>query len=153
MLEYFVVEPFVPHEASDEYYLAIRSGRDGDEILFHHEGGVDVGDVDSKALVRCPDTCSFKATLLIINTATFLTLQKVMVAVDESVSVDTVRSKLLTSETIPAERRELLAEFIALLHAIYVDLHFTYLEINPLVVVRPHLKPLVADVMRRGQLS
>ena len=60
-----------------------------------------------------------------------------MVAVDESVSVDTVRSKLLTSETIPAERRELLAEFIALLHAIYVDLHFTYLEINPLVVVRP----------------
>lgn len=110
VLEYFVVEPFVPHEASDEYYLAIRSGRDGDEILFHHEGGVDVGDVDSKAL-------------------------KVMVEVDESVSVDTVRSKLLTSETIPAERRELLAEFIALLHAIYVDLHFTYLEINPLVVV------------------
>ena len=50
-------------------------------------------------------------------------------------SVDTVRSKLLTSPTIPDERRELLAQFIALLHAIYVDLHFTYLEINPLVVV------------------
>jgi succinyl-CoA synthetase beta subunit len=64
-----------------------------------------------------------------------------------------VRSKLLTSETIPAERRELLAEFIALLHAIYVDLHFTYLEINPLVVVRPPPKPLVAAVMCHGQLT
>lgn len=52
VLEYFLVEPFLPHESSDEYYLAIRSGRDGDEILFHHEGGVDVGDVDAKALVR-----------------------------------------------------------------------------------------------------
>lgn len=51
VLEYFLVEPFLPHQASDEYYLAIRSGREGDEILFHHEGGVDVGDVDSKALV------------------------------------------------------------------------------------------------------
>lgn len=46
------MEPFIPHGASDEYYLAIRSGREGDEILFHHEGGVDVGDVDAKAQVR-----------------------------------------------------------------------------------------------------
>jgi len=51
VLEYFLIEPFVPHQPTDEYYLAIRSGREGDEILFHHEGGVDVGDVDSKALV------------------------------------------------------------------------------------------------------
>ncbi len=26
------------------------SDRDGENILFHHEGGVDIGDVDAKAL-------------------------------------------------------------------------------------------------------
>lgn len=35
---------------SEEFYLAIFSHRSGDTILFTHEGGVDVGDVDSKAL-------------------------------------------------------------------------------------------------------
>ena len=39
----------VPHKDSDECYLAIMSTKDGDTILFYHEGGVNVGDVDSKA--------------------------------------------------------------------------------------------------------
>ena len=30
--------------------MCIYSKRDMDIILFHHEGGVDIGDVDSKAL-------------------------------------------------------------------------------------------------------
>lgn len=33
----------------EEFYLCIYGTREGDTILFHHEGGVDVGDVDSKA--------------------------------------------------------------------------------------------------------
>lgn len=33
----------------EEYYLAILSHRNGDTIMFTTEGGVDVGDVDSKA--------------------------------------------------------------------------------------------------------
>jgi ATP citrate (pro-S)-lyase len=49
-LDYFLIEPFVPHAQDDEYYLCIHSVREGDEILFHHEGGVDVGDVDAKAV-------------------------------------------------------------------------------------------------------
>jgi ATP citrate (pro-S)-lyase len=49
LLKTFIVEPFVPHEASDEYYVCIHSEREGDEVLFYHEGGVDIGDVDSKA--------------------------------------------------------------------------------------------------------
>lgn len=44
-----MVEPFVPHEQNEEYYLCIYAQRNADVILFHHEGGVDVGDVDSKA--------------------------------------------------------------------------------------------------------
>jgi len=31
-------------------YICIYSNRDGELILFHHEGGIDIGDVDSKAL-------------------------------------------------------------------------------------------------------
>jgi ATP citrate (pro-S)-lyase len=50
ILDHFIVEPFIPHEQSDEYYLAILSQRDGDQILFHHEGGINVGDIDTKAV-------------------------------------------------------------------------------------------------------
>lgn len=31
-------------------YICIYSNRYGEVILFHHEGGIDIGDVDSKAL-------------------------------------------------------------------------------------------------------
>ena len=47
----FIIEPMVPHKESDESYLAIMSTEDGDTILFYHKGGVNVGDVDTKA---CP---------------------------------------------------------------------------------------------------
>ena len=48
-LDTFIVEPFIAHAAEDEYYVCIQSTRRGEEILFYHEGGVDVGDVDEKA--------------------------------------------------------------------------------------------------------
>ena len=38
-LNTFIVDPFVPHEQSDEYYICIQSDRDGEEILFYSEGG------------------------------------------------------------------------------------------------------------------
>lgn len=31
-------------------YICIYSYRDGELILFHHEGGVDIGDADEKSL-------------------------------------------------------------------------------------------------------
>lgn len=49
ILDTFIVEPFVAHEQTDEYYVCINSNREGEEFLFCHEGGVDVGDVDAKA--------------------------------------------------------------------------------------------------------
>jgi len=36
-------------------YICIYSNRDGEIILFHHEGGVDIGDVDSKAVTYSID--------------------------------------------------------------------------------------------------
>ena len=49
-LKTFIIEPFLPHQQSEEAYVCIYSVRDKDVILFHHEGGVDIGDVDSKAV-------------------------------------------------------------------------------------------------------
>ena len=41
----------------EEYYVCIYSHRYADTILFHHEGGVDIGDVDNK--VRQPSSRSY----------------------------------------------------------------------------------------------
>lgn len=49
ILDTFIVEAFVPHGQSDEHYVCINSNREGEEFLFCHDGGVDVGDVDAKA--------------------------------------------------------------------------------------------------------
>jgi ATP citrate (pro-S)-lyase len=42
---------------------------------------------------------------------------------------------MLPVTAVPEERRVVLASFIRSLLKVYVDLHFVYLEINPLVVV------------------
>jgi ATP citrate (pro-S)-lyase len=49
-LRSFIIEPFVPHRDDEEAYVCIYSHRNADTILFHHQGGVDIGDVDAKAL-------------------------------------------------------------------------------------------------------
>jgi ATP citrate (pro-S)-lyase len=49
-LRNFIIEPFVPHKDAEEAYVCIYSHRTADTILFYHQGGVDIGDVDSKAL-------------------------------------------------------------------------------------------------------
>lgn len=108
-LNNFIVEPFLPHPSNTEYYVCITSQREGDSILFTHEGGVDIGDVDAKALVlNIPVTEPFP-------------------------SRETIASTLLTH--VPAEKKETLVDFLIRLYSVYVDLHFAYLEINPLVVL------------------
>lgn len=51
--------------------MCIYATREGDCVLFHHEGGVDVGDVDAKA-------------------------KKLLIGVDEKISDDAVKEELLT---------------------------------------------------------
>uniref|UniRef100_A0A8B9LH70 ATP-citrate synthase n=1 Tax=Astyanax mexicanus TaxID=7994 RepID=A0A8B9LH70_ASTMX len=95
--------------SEEEFYVCIYAAREGDYVLFHHEGGVDVGDVDSKA-------------------------QKLLVGVDEKLRPDDVKQKLLTH--VPADKKEVLTSFLVGLFNLYEDLYFTYLEINPLVVTK-----------------
>lgn len=49
-LRNFIIEPFIPHKEDEEAYVCIYSHRNADTILFYHQGGVDIGDVDAKAL-------------------------------------------------------------------------------------------------------
>ncbi|KAG0786432.1 hypothetical protein G6F22_007629 [Rhizopus arrhizus] len=111
VLKTFLVEPFAPHPANTEYYICINSVREGDYILFTHEGGIDIGDVDAKAL----------KLLVPVNT--------------EFPNAQTIKDTLL--KDVPEFKRDVLVDFISRLYAVYVDLHFTYLEINPLVVTDP----------------
>mmetsp|Transcript_42461 Transcript_42461/g.92638 ORF Transcript_42461/g.92638 Transcript_42461/m.92638 type:complete len:1108 (+) Transcript_42461:49-3372(+) len=107
-LTHFVVEPFIPHEQSDEYYVCIQSNRYDDEIYFYHEGGVDIGDVDAKAI-------------------------RLTVKTNEVLSEADVVGKLLVN--VPKERQAKLTRFILALFTTYQALHFAYLEINPLVML------------------
>jgi ATP citrate (pro-S)-lyase len=108
-LTHFIMEPFVPHEQSEEFYICLISNRYHDEILFYHEGGVDVGDVDSKA-------------------------EKLEIPTSEKITASVVTEKLLGK--VPAAKKESLSSFIVSLYTFYKDLHFAYLEINPLVMLK-----------------
>ncbi|OBZ77353.1 ATP-citrate synthase, partial [Grifola frondosa] len=106
-LNNFIVEPFLPHPSNTEYYVCINSAREGDSILFTHEGGVDIGDVDAKALkLDLPVGAPFPSRSVIANT-------------------------LL--KHVPAAKKDTLVDFLIRLYSVYVDLHFAYLEINPLI--------------------
>ena len=82
----------------------------GDYILFTHEGGVDVGDVDAKA----------EKLLVPVNLQNYP-------------SNEEIAAGLL--KKVPKGVHNVLIDFISRLYAVYVDCQFTYLEINPLVVI------------------
>jgi ATP citrate (pro-S)-lyase len=114
-LDHFLIEPCCMHAPGDECYLAIVSTRDGDDILFHHQGGVDVGDVDARA-------------------------QRLPVPIGTFPSEQELDQALLGA--VPNHKRQHLAGFVAALFKLYADLHFTFLEINPLVVTDDVVIPL-----------
>jgi len=107
VLDHFIVDPFVPHDQSDEYYVCIQSDREGEELLFCAQGGVDVGDVDSKA-------------------------SRLHVSIDETLTLDQILTSGLL-QGVPDSRTENLGSFVLTLFKVYRMLNFTYMEINPIV--------------------
>lgn len=106
-LRNFIIEPFVPHKPEEEFYVCIYSHRHADTILFHHEGGVDIGDVDSKAV-------------------------RLDIPVGETTDEVAIEKALM--QNVPPQKKNMVTKFIDALYKLYVDMYFTYLEINPLVV-------------------
>jgi ATP citrate (pro-S)-lyase len=115
VLSHFIVEPFVRHSGADEHYVCIVSNRTGEEILFYHEGGVDVGDVDQKAM-------------------------RLQVPLETSVTESEVTAGLLAS--VEDARKEILAKFLVSMLETFRALHFVYMEINPIVLVGDQISVL-----------
>jgi ATP citrate (pro-S)-lyase len=109
VLNFFIIEPFVPHKDEEELYVAITSAREGDTIMFYHQGGVEVGDVDSKA-------------------------EKMFIPTGETPDRKEIAAELL-SKVKSETTRNIVSGFLCHLYKAYTGLYFTYLEINPLVVL------------------
>ena len=106
-LTHFLVEPFTPHSEDEEYYVAIKDGREADTIYFSLKGGIFVEENWDKVL-------------------------RMEVPIDED--MEKALESAGIGEKIPdmpEEKRERIIEFIKALYRIYANLGFTYLEINP----------------------
>jgi len=109
-LTHFMIEPMVPHTQEQEMYVCIQSNRYEDTIYFYHEGGVDVGDPTEKS-------------------------SKLHVKTGDSITAADVQTELLDKVTCKDDRKQTLSEWICALFVAYRDLHFAYLEINPIVML------------------
>ncbi len=105
-LTHFLLEPFVPHNKSKEYYIAITSNRDGATIHFSTHGGVNIEEVwDTVVTVEVP----------ILS------------------DIDSVEIEGILPADLPDEEKGMVTKFIRGLFRFYSDLGYAYLEINPLI--------------------
>lgn len=103
-LTHFLVESFVPHD--EEFYLAIKSGREFDTIYFSESGGIDIEENwDSVSEINIPYT---------LKNEPIVDLIKLDIA-----------NKQLELE---------IKQFISSVYQVFKKIHFTYLELNPFVI-------------------
>jgi len=112
-LTHFLIEPYVPH--TGEYYVAIKSEREGDAIYFSNHGGVDIEEV-------------------------WDTVVTIHVGIDEDIAAADVESRLPVDT--PAGKRKMFAEFVEGLFRFYIEIGAAFLEINPFVVSDNSIVPL-----------
>ncbi len=114
-LTHFLIEPFV--KAEKEYYVAISSKRDGDEVLFSTEGGVDIEEKMKEGKVV-----------------------EIFVPITEEIDNIDIESKLPAD--LSPELKPKFGAFIKGLFKYYQELGYAFLEINPFVVHGANLIPL-----------
>ena len=121
-LTHFIVEPFTPHEQEQEYYIAATTVGEDDVLYMSAEGGMEVEEGwDEKVNeVKIPITMSD---------------EDIEKAIRENIPAD-----------IPEESKETFADFAVRFFRFFRDMHFAYLEINPIVLVGhdAHILDLVA---------
>jgi len=112
-LTHFLIEEYVPH--GEEYYIAVRSEREADRVFFSTRGGVEIeSHWHSVTSIRIP-------------------------VLDPPEDVH-IAEKLPAD--IPAGRSALLTTFIKGLYRFFVDMGYTYLEINPFIFSGETIIPL-----------
>nr|AFK38826.1 unknown [Lotus japonicus] len=119
MLTTFIVEQFIPH--NEEFYLNIVSERLGNSISFSECGGIDIEENWDKVKT------------VFIPTGVSLTLENIAPLV----------------ATLPLEIKGEIEEFLKVIFALFEDLDFTFLEMNPFTLVNG--KPYPLDM--RGELD
>ena len=125
-LEYFLIEPFIEHNQEHEYYLDIQSKRDCDEILFYRQGGVDVGDVESKCeKIEIPVFPRWDRIRRIDLSPLFRNMA------DGEVGGLSKESRI-----------KLLTKSINAIYTFYANCGFTFLEINPLIIANGSIFPI-----------
>jgi len=112
-LTHFLIEPYISHKG--EYYVAIKSNRDGDTIYFSNHGGVDIESV-------------------------WDTVSEIHVDVVQDIEKINIDAKL--PKDTPKENKKMFADFIKGLYKFYKDLNYAYLEINPFVISGNNIVPL-----------
>ncbi len=112
-LTHFLIEPFVPHK--EEYYVAIKSNREGDTIYFSNHGGVDIESV-------------------------WDTVSEIQVVTDQDINMMNIDSKL--PKDTPKDKKKMFADFVKGLFKFYRELNYAYLEINPFVISGKEIVPL-----------
>ncbi|XP_031125370.1 ATP-citrate synthase alpha chain protein 1 [Ipomoea triloba] len=115
----FIVEPFVPH--NEEFYLNIVSERLGCSISFSECGGIDIEENwDKVKTIFVPTGVSLTSDLCAPLVA-----------------------------TLPLEIKTVIEDFIKVVYALFLDLDFSFLEMNPFTLVDG--KPYPLDM--RGELD
>ncbi|CAN0893099.1 ATP-citrate synthase alpha chain protein 1 [Linum grandiflorum] len=115
----FIVEPFIPHD--QEFYLNIVSERLGCTVSFSECGGIDIEENWDK-------------------------VKTIFVPTGESWTSE-ICAPLIA--TLPLEIRSEIDRFISVVYALFQDLDFTFLEMNPFTLVDG--KPYPLDM--RGELD
>lgn len=115
----FIVEPFVPH--NEEFYLNIVSERLGNSVSFSECGGIEIEENwDKVKTIFVPTGASFTSEVCAPLVA-----------------------------TLPLEVKGVIEEFLKAVFALFLDLDFTFLEMNPFTLVNG--KPYPLDM--RGELD
>ncbi len=125
VLTHFIVEPFTPYEEdTKEYYVAMTLEADGDHIFISNMGGVDVEENWDKV------------KKVVIN--------PLETAPDPRAKDHTETFKPIVDELFPEKDREPILKFLKELYEHFTVGGYTYLEINPFVVIGGKVHPLDA---------
>jgi len=123
----FIVEPFVPHDA--EYYLCLQSVRSGIDVSFSDAGGVEIEENwDKVRTVHLPATAE---------------------GAPGACASPEALAPLLSG--LPTDARPSMGAFIAGCVAVFEDLDFTLMEMNPFTLDPANGKPFPLDM--RGELD
>lgn len=115
----FIVEPFIPH--NEEFYLNIVSDRLGCSLSFSECGGIEIEENWDK-------------------------VKTIFIPTGSSLTPETCAPLVAT---LPLEIKETIEQFIKAVYTVFLDLDFTFLEMNPFTLVDG--KPYPLDM--RGELD